>query len=110
MLLTGAGLLKQQNSVGEYERLVVESSSITEGPLMQFYDIIDKDLDRTYPHHTHFKRQAASGQVPHATCAGGSPTTHRQTCGRCCGRTGCATLRWGTRRGWVWWRACCSCT
>jgi hypothetical protein len=28
---------------------------ITDGPLRPFFDVIEKDLDRTYPHHNHFK-------------------------------------------------------
>jgi hypothetical protein len=64
MQLTGARSLASSNE-GEFQRLVYEARAITEGPLVPFFDIIEKDLDRTFPHHNQFKLSDASGQVSH---------------------------------------------
>ena len=101
--LTGACILKEGNG-GEYARLVKTSSQITEGPLMPYYDVIEKDLDRTYPHHTQFKMGTSNGQVCPAYTKQATGTlafTFRRISGTCCGLMHCAIRPWDTRKGWA---------
>ena len=58
--LSGALALQAQNP-GLFDSLCATADAIVDGPLVPFFDVVDKDLHRTYPHHAYF--HAAEGRV-----------------------------------------------
>ena len=60
-LAGGFGL--QQSHQGEFARYSEVADALVDGPLIPFFEIIEKDLHRTYPHHAHFKEGSSTGQV-----------------------------------------------
>eukprot|EP00041_Stephanoeca_diplocostata_P014048 m.252170 g.252170 ORF g.252170 m.252170 type:complete len:500 (+) comp19557_c0_seq3:192-1691(+) len=61
-MLCGADVLCSNNR-GKYEELVAEADRLpSDHPLQQYLEIIDRDLDRTFPHNERFSIVGGEGQ------------------------------------------------
>ena len=53
----------QTKREAEFQRLVRLADDVTDDRMLEFFGVIDRDLDRTFPHHMQFKKGRSHGQV-----------------------------------------------